>query len=164
MKTIYILRHCKSAWDNPSLSDIERPLNSRGKKDAPLMAEVMKRMDFLPQLVILSPSVRTRLTVAPIIEMFKISKDQIAIESLLYHGGPDDFEQIIQRLDDDIDNALLVGHNPGITYIANKCLGKHIDNVPTGGLLKIYSDVKEWRDFEFSKSKLKKFLYPKMFK
>ena len=72
MKTVFILRHCKSDWNNPHLADIDRPLNKRGKKDAPLMARVMKRMNFEPELVILSPSVRTKLTTAPIIELFNI--------------------------------------------------------------------------------------------
>ena len=92
MKRVYILRHAKSSWSDPTLSDIQRPLNKRGKKDAPLMASVMKRFNFIPDVVYISPSKRTRATVKPVAELLEISSDKLFIESSLYHGYYDDFE------------------------------------------------------------------------
>ena len=164
MKKIYILRHCKSAWDNPGLADIDRPLNKRGKKDAPLMAEVMRRMEYIPDIVLSSPSVRTKLTIKPVVKALNIKKEQIFFEPTLYHGYAEDFEELITQQDDDHQSLLMVGHNPGITYIANSCIGESVYNVPTGGLLYIESDADKWEDFSFKSSKLVRFHYPKMYK
>ena len=164
MKRVYILRHAKSSWSDPTLSDIQRPLNKRGKKDAPLMASVMKRFNFIPDVVYISPSKRTRATVKPVAELLEISSDKLFIESSLYHGYYDDFEEVIKALDEEVSSVLLVGHNPGVTYIANSCDGPIIDNVPTGGLLVIEAEISQWQSFGFSESRLISHHFPKMYK
>lgn len=164
MKTVYILRHAKSSWSDPTLADIERPLNKRGKRDAPLMAEIMKRFNYIPDQVYLSPSARTRATIKPLVKTLEIPDDHIHIEYSLYHGYYDDYEAIIQDLDEDVNSILMVGHNPGITYIANSCAGPILDNVPTCGLLVIESTIKDWSTFSFSESTLVKYYFPKMYK
>lgn len=164
MKTVYILRHAKSSWSDPTLADIERPLNKRGKRDAPLMAEIMRRFNYIPDRIYLSPSARTRATIKPIVKILEIPKEQISIEYPLYHGYYDDYEAIIQNIDADIDSILMVGHNPGITYIANSCAGPILDNVPTSGLLVIQSSIDDWNSFSFSESTLVKYHFPKMYK
>jgi phosphohistidine phosphatase len=164
LKTVYILRHAKSSWSNPGLADIERPLNKRGKKDAPLMANVMKRFNYFPEMIILSPSVRTQATVKPIVKTLKLKEYQLEIDESLYHGYYDNYEEIIRQLDPELKSVMLVGHNPGITFIANSCTGPILDNVPTCGLLVIQSEIEDWKSFSFSESTLVKYHFPKMYK
>ena len=164
LKRIYILRHAKSSWSDPTLADLQRPLNKRGRRDAPLMASIMKRFEYIPDVIYLSPSMRTRLTIEPVVEELNISQENVFLESSLYHGYYDDYESVIWGVNDEIDSILMVGHNPGITYIANSCDGPIIDNVPTCGLLVINSQVEKWQKFHFSESKLIAFHYPKMYK
>ena len=163
-KYIYILRHCKSSWSDPKLADMDRPLNKRGRGDAPLMALVIKRMGYTPGLIITSPSMRTRLTIQPIIRAFDLTNDDVLIEPSIYHGSPVDYVNAISMQDDQLSEILLVGHNPAITYIANECIGDPIENVPTGGLLVIRSATEQWSEFSFSKSHLVRYHFPKMYK
>lgn len=164
MKTIFILRHAKSSWKNPGLSDHDRPLNGRGKKDAPLMATLMEKLNYKPDAIICSTSQRTRETVSHIIKAFEIESDKIIFEEGLYHGYMDDYEEAIKEVDDECKSVLIVGHNPTITYIANTCMGDSLDNVPTCGLLVIESPSKKWKYFSFVESHLTKVHFPKMYK
>ena len=164
MKKIFILRHAKSSWKNPGLSDHDRPLNGRGKKDGPLMASLMKRMNYTPDCIVSSTSRRTRDTVNYVINTLGIESESICFEEALYHGYMDDYEEAIKEVEDERNSVLLVGHNPTITYIANTCMGDSIDNVPTCGLLVIESPAKKWKYFTFVDSHLTKVHFPKMYK
>ena len=128
------------------------------------MASIMKRYNYIPDLIYLSPSKRTQLTIEPIVNELSIQAENIHLESSLYHGYYDDYESVIWGLENDIQSVLMVGHNPGITYIANSCDGPIIDNVPTCGLLVIQASIDDWQSFHFSESKLVAFHYPKMYK
>lgn len=164
MKTVIIVRHAKSSWADYNLADVERPLNRRGKFDAPLMANIMKEHGYEPEKIYLSHSKRTRSTVKPIAQTLEIDKKNITVTTSLYHGYEDDYIDIISEEDNDINCIMLIGHNPGITYIANSCQGASIDNVPTCGVIKVESVIDNWKDFSFPSSKLTSFIYPKMYK
>jgi phosphohistidine phosphatase len=164
MKRLYIIRHAKSSWKDITLRDIDRPLNKRGKNDAPLIARVLHDKGYQIDYLILSPSQRTKDTVDFFKKEFEIPDTRIQHEEALYHGYSDDFEQIINGLSEDMNNVALFGHNPGITFIANSCIGRGISNVPTTGVVVLDTDIENWGEFSFEKAIMENFLFPKQYK
>ncbi len=162
MKTLYIVRHAKSSWANPLQEDHERPLNSRGKRDAPYMAEVLHDREPVPELLVSSVAKRARKTANYFRKEFGIDKSQLLIEDRLYHASPDMILQVIRDLSDDSDIVALFGHNPGITDFVNECTTDYIDNVPTTGIAKVQTELEHWPQIDVSDLDLKAFYYPKM--
>ncbi len=162
MKKILFVRHAKSSWVDMTLSDKERPLNKRGKRDAPVMANKCKEYGLNVQLIISSPAVRAFNTATVFQDIYNL-KTPIQIENYLYHGDPSDFEEALCGVNDSIDCVAIFGHNPGITYLANELdSSRYIDNVPTSGVVIGEVDIKQWEDFTVARTILKDFLYPKM--
>ncbi len=160
IKRLYITRHAKSDWANPGLDDIDRPLNERGKKDVPSMAEKMKTLQYQVDHIISSNARRARETA----DLFHTHYPQATIknEHQLYHADIDEIFQTCIELDKEADNVMLVCHNPGITYFANVICGANVDNVPTCGVLVIDVDSNDWASLDMSKFHLVNFIYPKM--
>ena len=163
MKTVYIVRHAKSSWADMAMKDIDRPLNKRGMKDAPLMSSKCMEYQYIPELIITSNAQRAQETCKYFIEKFGLSKANIQVNPKLYHAPEDTYFEEVQLIDESIDSVMLFGHNPGITYLANSVSEKYIDNVPTCGVLAIESSAKTWSEFDPMNSKLINFIYPKMF-
>lgn len=163
MKTIYIVRHAKSCWVDMMMKDIDRPLNERGRRDAPVMSSKCMELQYIPQLIITSNAKRARETSRYFIEMFGLSDFQIQVNSKLYHAPEDTYFEEGQLIDDSISSIMMFGHNPGITYLANSVTDSYIDNVPTCGVLAINSTTKTWGELDPMNSKLINFIYPKMF-
>ncbi len=161
MKHIAIMRHAKSSWDDFSIADIDRPLNKRGKRDAPVMAEYLLKRGFIPESLIISSSERTRETARHFQEAYGITESNILIEKQLYLGSEYDFIETMYSLDDNTDNIMMFGHNPGLTHIANICSDKFIPNVPTSGILIIDMDINKWTDASWDMATLKDFYFPK---
>ena len=160
-KQITVIRHAKSSWSNPGLKDFDRPLNQRGIRDAPLMANKLQDLGVKLDLILSSPSNRTILTA----EYFK-SKFGCEIETVrnLYHGDVEDIMDSLIYVPSEIKSVGIFCHNPGITFFANRISKTLIDNVPTSGLL--YCEVKDslgWQDIEVEDLELKSFIYPKMY-
>jgi phosphohistidine phosphatase len=162
MKTIYVIRHAKSCWDDPSLTDKERPLNSRGKKDAPLIASWMSKKEKFPDIIISSPAVRAFETAQFFAKEFKIKEEEIDIRLPLYHPDVDDLLDVLKTLENHISTVYLFSHNPAITYFANYFGGHMIDNVPTTGVVKLESTVEEWSELGRQNTLRVDFVYPKM--
>ena len=163
MKTVYIVRHAKSSWADMTMKDIDRPLNNRGKRDAPVMSSKCVEFQYIPELVITSNAKRAQETCKYFIERFGLSDVQIQVNPKLYHAPEDTYFEEGQLIDDSISSIMMFGHNPGITYLANSISEKYIDNVPTCGVLAIQSTAKTWSELDPMNSKLINFIYPKMF-
>lgn len=162
MKKILFVRHAKSSWADMTLTDKQRPLNKRGKRDAPLMAARCMENGLKVQLLISSPAVRAYTTCLVFQDVYNL-ETPIQIENYLYHGDPSDFEEALCGVKDSIDCVAIFGHNPGITYLANELdSNRYIDNVPTTGVVVGEIDIEHWEDFSVAKTVLKDFLYPKM--
>lgn len=159
MKNILLLRHAKSSWKNKGLNDIDRPLNKRGFKDAPLMAERFVSMNILPDLIISSSSKRTILT----IEYFRkalTSKHEFIITEQLYLANSDELLEILSNVDEKFRVVMLVCHNPGITDLANLLSNEFTENIPTCGLAGFsYDGI--WSTIKNRSCKLIFFDYPK---
>ena len=147
MKTLLLIRHAKSDWNEPGLSDSERPLNDRGKKDAPVMAKRLRKMGLKIDALISSPAKRAFRTARFFDEEFDVKKDDIQVEKTLYGALSNHFEQAIASLKNSDDTVAVFSHNPGITEYANTLCNVHTDNIPTCGVFAVQADVEQWQEF-----------------
>ena len=161
MRTLYLIRHAKSSWDNPGLRDFNRPLNDRGLHDAPLMAELLRRQGARPDLLVSSPAKRALTTALFFAAAFDIEGDAVLQEQGIYEAAPRDILLIVSQLPDSAASVLLFGHNPTLTELANRFSKKIIDNVPTCGIVCIESDVDSWQAFDEGNAVVKQCLFPK---
>ena len=144
MKTLFIVRHAKSSWDNFGVPDEERPLNERGKKDAPEMAEKLRKKDVKIDVFISSPAKRARKTAGHFIKEFGGKKDDIVIDDRLYPGETEKFYEVVQDISDKNKSAALFSHNPAITDFVNTLTQHRIDEMPTCSIFGVKADIKSW--------------------
>ena len=161
-KTLLLIRHAKSSWDDFSLSDFDRPLNERGKNDAPKMAKRLRKEGIKIDAFISSPAKRAKKTAEYFIKEFDQGKEDIIIISALYDAGLNDFSQTVKEINDKYDSAAIFSHNPGITAFANQLINNpEIDNMPTCSVFAIKADTDKWKDFAKAKKEFLFFDYPK---
>ena len=161
MKTLYLVRHAKSSWDFPQLDDFERPLNKRGKKDAPRMGQFLSQEGIKADLLLSSPAKRALKTAKKIAKELGYEKEEIHTDRSLYHAWPERLLKVLVELNDIHSTVMLFGHNPGLTEFGNELCGASIDNIPTAGVVGIEFDVNHWRDIGYKSGKLLFFYYPK---
>ena len=162
MKTLYLLRHAKSSWDHPGLSDRQRPLANRGLKNAPEMGKRFAARGETVDHVISSPATRALTTAKLFCEACDFPQDRIEVHEDLYFLGGDSIEALIRNQDDAVDALMLVFHNPDITYFTNSIDDLvRIDNVPTAGLVKFSSEIAGWSDWSRASASFEYFDYPK---
>lgn len=164
MKTIVLVRHAKSSWDNPEFSDFERPLNGRGIKDAPFMGSLIKKMGLKPDLMVSSPAVRALTTCKMFAEAMEYPIENIVQDKKIYEYGPNAILAILESMDDKVNTVFLFGHNPDMTHLTNFLSGVHVDNVPTCGVSCIDIDSGKWENLRQVKGDLRFFEYPKKHK
>lgn len=162
-KTIFIVRHAKSCWEDVSSTDKDRPLNTRGKKNAPDMAAHLLKNEGIPDLLVSSPAKRALSTAKIFAKQFQIDSDQILIVDRIYEAFPDDLMKVILQLPDDKHKVYLFGHNPGITYLVNRFDGgEDISNVPTTGIIRMDTTADSWSQFSPSNSRIVAYYAPKI--
>ena len=164
MKTIYLVRHAKSSWEDSSLSDFDRPLNKRGKNDAPFMAKTVKEKISVPDLIFSSPAKRAFTTALQFAETFGFNSEDIISDIKIYEAGVSDIMRIINNVSDKLNSIMIFGHNPTFTMVSNYISNKHIDNIPTCGFVQINCDCSSWDDINGNSGKLVLFEYPKKYK
>ena len=157
-KKLYILRHAKSSWKDFSISDFDRPLNKRGKQDAPLMAEQMAKKGIHPNIILSSPAKRAKATAQHFSE--KLHTD-IVYNNDIYEASAATLKEIIKEAFNLYDEIMLVGHNPSVTMLSNSLSSHQIDNMPTAGIVGFEFDVDS---VEKAKTTLLFFEYPKKYK
>lgn len=162
MKTLILVRHAKSDWGDPLLRDFDRPLNERGKKDAPKMAERLLERKMKIDAFISSPAKRAAKTATLIAEAFGKKKEKIRFEEKLYLAAADVFRKLVSELDDELDTVAIFSHNDGITDYANMLCSVRVDNIPTCGIYAVKADIKSWKDFNEAEKKFLFFDYPKL--
>ena len=161
---LFLCRHAKSSWSEPGLADKERPLNERGKNDAPLMGNILKNKQEFPDLIISSPAKRALKTAKLIAEKLDYKTKNIEVNKNLYMAGINEFIDVISHINKDHKNVMLFSHNYGITDFANYISNSDIQNIPTCGIVKISFVIKNWQEIQNTKGNLQYFIYPKMFK
>jgi phosphohistidine phosphatase len=161
MKTLLIIRHAKSSWEDAAVSDIDRPLNDRGRRDAPAMAQRLIKAGISIDRFVSSPAKRARQTAELFLHAFDEKGKPIHFIPELYHADPPTFEAVVDGLDDGDDTVAIFSHNPGITAFVNTLTTVHLDNMPTGAVFAVKCDAKHWKDFRSSAPQFWFFDYPK---
>lgn len=145
MKTLLVLRHAKSSWDDPSLGDHERPLNARGRRDAPRMGALLRDGRLTPDLIITSDAVRARATATAAAAAAGYRGD-IAIEPRLYHANPNGIVAVVQSVSRaDAKTVMIVGHNPGLEEFV-ELLTEESHDLPTAALVQLALPIARWRE------------------
>jgi phosphohistidine phosphatase len=161
MKTLLIIRHAKSSWDNINTPDIERPLNDRGNKDAPAMAKRVIKAGIHPDRLVSSPARRARRTAELFAREFHIVETDIVIVNELYHAQSVVFQQVVAGLNDGDQAVALFSHNPGITAFVNTLTSVRLDNMPTCAVFAVKSEAPTWSEFFALDREFLFFDYPK---
>lgn len=156
MKTLLLIRHAKSSWDNSILSDFERPLNERGKQDAPMMAKRIKEKKIKIDSFISSPAKRAKKTSEIFMKEYEQKEKKLILVPSLYEASENDFYHTIENLNDKEDTVALFSHNPGITDFINSLECSPVYNMPTCAVYALEIKIKHWKDF---KEGTKKFLF-----
>jgi len=133
-RTLYIARHAKSSWDDASLSDFERPLNKRGKKDAPFIANLLKEKGIKPELILSSPAKRAKTTAKHYHETLG---SELRFDERIYEASLMSLIYLIQETFESVDSLMIVGHNPGLTMLNDRLSNKSIYNIPTAAVVAI---------------------------
>jgi phosphohistidine phosphatase len=161
MKTLYIVRHAKSSWDHEGLTDFERPLNKRGRNDAPLMGTVLKERGAQPAVIRTSAANRAATTARLLAEALDFPLERIEVDAGMYGAGPNDILQSIQQLPADAHEAMLVGHNPTMLMIAHRLGGFLGDNLPTCAIVCIDFYASSWNEAAATQGRIRYYEYPK---
>lgn len=146
MKTILVLRHAKSSWSDPGLADIDRPLNKRGKRDAPRMGDLLYKEDLVPDLILCSPARRAKNTALAVIERSDYT-GEIEIIPDFYPGDPETFLDALISLPDNINRVMIVAHNPALEELVYELAGESA-RLPTSALAQISLLLETWQDLE----------------
>ena len=161
MKKLFIIRHAKSDQSFFG-NDFERPLNERGRSDAPFMAKKILDKKYTIDALVSSPAVRAKKTACLFAETLKIPATEIIFISALYHASPEVFYEVVSALPDELNTVAVFSHNPGISYFVNSlnCFTK-VDNMPTCGIFGISIDIAVWSGFNKAKKEFLFYDYPK---
>ncbi|EIT68129.1 MULTISPECIES: SixA phosphatase family protein [Hydrocarboniphaga] len=146
MRTLTLIRHAKSSWDDPKIEDFHRPLNERGFRDAPVMAQRLGNLlDATPQLVA-SPALRTTTTARIFAEVLGIAESSIRFEPPIYDATAAELLAVVRELDDAYPNVALFGHNPGLTDLSHRLARCTFGEMPTCAMAVLEFDVDRWAD------------------
>jgi len=162
MKTLYLARHAKSYWKDQSIPDFDRPLNSRGKRDAPFMGEVLNDKKIMLDLIISSPAKRTKKTAIEIASKIGYPEKKIQFNEDLYEASSNTIIKLIKKIEEKYDSVMIFGHNPGLTMLNNHLSNHYIDNIPTCGIVALQLD-KKWSELDKNSCKFLFFEYPKLY-
>jgi phosphohistidine phosphatase len=143
MKTLLVLRHAKSSWNDPALDDHERPLSPRGRRDGPRMGELVRERGLIPDVVISSDAVRARLTAEAVAEAARYA-GEILLNRRLYMASPADIRSLLRTVPEEAGSVMIVGHNPGLEELVAQLTGERQD-LPTAALAQIVLPIDQWR-------------------
>lgn len=162
MKKLYLIRHAKSDWSDTSLNDFDRPLNKRGKNNAPLMGKILYERDVLPDLIISSPAKRAKTTAKLFAKEVDYKKENIKYIDTIYEASVNELINVIKECKDKVDTLFLFGHNPSLNMLAELLVGFE-ENIPTAAFIEIEIDSASWSDIEKAEKRLVSFEYPKKY-
>jgi len=163
VKTLFIIRHAKSSWDASNVDDFERPLNDRGKRDAPRMGKRLKEKEIYADQLVSSPAKRAYSTAKKIAKVLKYPKDDIKTDRRLYHADEETILTVVKELNNSRKTVMIFGHNPGLTEFVNSLMDgqQDIDNIPTCGVVAFQFNAETWSEVDWGKGKMLFFDYPK---
>lgn len=159
MKTLFVMRHAKSSWDDPAMADFDRPLNPRGRNAAPFMGELMAAKDMLPDVIVSSPAKRAEQT-ARLVKEHSGSNSPLTFDERIYEASPLTLLAVVSELPDKYSSALVVGHNPGMEGFIRYLTGR-TEPMPTAALAVIELNIDVWADVSIEIGSLTAIYRPK---
>jgi phosphohistidine phosphatase len=141
-RQLILMRHAKSDWGDHSLSDHERPLNGRGRRDSPRMAQWLSEIDMVPDVVLSSSSVRTRETVALMVEQWSV-EPVLSFSDNLYHSSAESILAVIRSDACDARRLMVVAHNPGMAHLVSS-LSNRLIEMPTAAIAIFQLQLTDW--------------------
>ncbi|MCZ7555052.1 MAG: histidine phosphatase family protein [Bacteroidia bacterium] len=161
MKRLLMVRHAKSSWDEAYVSDFERPLNKRGRRDAPLMGAVLRNQQVDVQYLRSSPAVRALTTARLLAEELSFPLANIVTDDSMYGASALTLQSIIRAIPDSVAHAMIVGHNPGMHALAETLVDFREVNLPTCGIVCADFPVDSWAQVGKGTGRLAFYEYPK---
>ena len=146
MKTLFIMRHAKSSWNYPERSDYDRPLNARGKRDAPRMGEYLRQEGLTPDRILTSSAKRARKTADKVAKSCGYAGKVKKLDAF-YDAVPGVYFEVLQALPDRYQRVMVVGHNPTMERLVNHLTG-HVERMPTAALAQIELPIQHWDVFD----------------
>jgi phosphohistidine phosphatase len=162
MKTLTLVRHAKSSWKHTGISDRERPLNARGKRDAPDMGARIQRHGIRPSLIVSSPAKRAWQTARIVAQEIDYPLEFLQREESLYLASLDQLLDVVASQDNGFNHLMVVGHNPGLTDFANFLSPGLTNNLQTAAVVSVEMDRDDWMLYERPKTRLLVYDYPKL--
>jgi phosphohistidine phosphatase len=165
VRRLHLLRHAKSSWDDHTLRDRDRPLAPRGRRATRRIARWARKHGVRPQLVVSSNAVRAQETLRGVLP--GLGEPEVWVEVALYAASGDTLLQRVRALPDEAEEAMLVGHNPGLGDLLlmlaepGELRERAEAKVPTGALAILEADVERWADIEPGGARLVAFVVPR---
>jgi phosphohistidine phosphatase len=161
MKQLLIMRHGKSAWDDPGTADFERSLNERGQRDIPEMAKRLNKKKFIPDLIVSSDAKRAKESARLLAKSLAYPELHIQLEHAIYQANLDDLIHIIRQFDDRFNKIIMIGHNPTFTGMSGYLSDSFLDHLPTSGMVLFDMQVLSWKQTSKKCAKTTWFDFPK---
>lgn len=161
MKTLFLVRHAKSEWANENLTDIDRPLNARGYRDAHFMSEQLKKNKLVPEQIISSPAIRATSTALIFARNLDYDCENIQLKKMLYETTEKEYLKIISATDNSRRSLMLFAHNPTLTVLANSLTKPFTENIPTCGIVGIQFKINDWKEIMTAQGELFLYDFPK---
>ncbi|MEZ5071893.1 MAG: histidine phosphatase family protein [Bacteroidales bacterium] len=161
-RTLLLIRHGKSSWDNEHLSDLERPLTSRGVRNSTDMAHWVTREQLVPDMLFSSPATRALTTARIMFQTWNLPPDKLQVHEELYMAGEKEIREVLGRASDDLATVALFGHNPTFTDFANRFLLDPLDNLPTTGLVAVHLTLESWSALDKGRVQDTRVMFPRL--
>lgn len=159
-KTLVLIRHAKSSWSQTGLSDIDRPLNERGERDAPFMAKRLSDSGKKIDQLVSSPALRAMTTAKHYAQALGVPDTHIIVEERVYEANVAQLMNVINALDDLNDCVVIFGHNPGFSYLMQYLCGQML-HMPTNGVGILEMELGSWEEVGTGSATLVEFDFPK---
>lgn len=164
MKELFIVRHGKSDWNHPEIKDIDRPLKVRGITDAEMMGEYIKtNYKNLPGICITTPACRAFHTALIFLRSMHLPESILQVKKEMYLASFNLLKEWVRDLPETAQTAMFVGHNPGMTDLANSFINNRIQNIPTSGFVHLVFETDRWKDVSYKIMADFSFHFPKEF-
>lgn len=160
IKTLVLIRHAKSSWSNIELDDFDRPLNKRGKRDAPFMGKQLCLRNIVPDVFLSSSAKRAKRTAKIIAKEIGYPKDEILFDERLYSANEYELLSFLKGSNEDISTIFVVGHNYTLTDFAGSLSNYNYVNIPTSGMVGMQFKGK-WKNIQYGDGKKLFFDFPK---
>ncbi len=146
MKTLLVMRHAKSSWHNANLDDHDRPLNHRGKQDAPRMGHWLREQQLVPERIVTSTAKRARSTAKAVAKTCGFA-GEVLRDSTLYLAEPDAYLPVFRNSPENCECVMVVGHNPGVEGLV-ECLTENYTRMPTAAIARIELSLDTWHNLD----------------